>query len=125
MSEVIALFQAGRFMEVLDALGVHHVDPAILSGTMDGYIQPDIVQVMDIVWPEALSLALVIAHGSTHLYQQRYPWGGLGLEVMAAWTEYLLCFLLGVEPPPDTVNRLEGWLDAIYEDELDALGLVK
>jgi len=115
------------FDRLLTALGVNYVKATPLTqwGTMDGTIPPSVVLVNDVLYSSPEALAVITLHGAMHLYQQKFPWGGLGIEVMAHTVELVFMLLTGIGgyDMVITMNRLTGYHNSILDDAKVALGL--
>ena len=100
-------FGDGGAHRLLAALGVRYVRGDWKSPypnlTEDGQdLATGSVLINDREWPMVVFPSLlpaVILHGAIHLYQQKHPWGGWGLEVMA-YTGDLLFHMLNGENIP-------------------------
>lgn len=118
-----------RFSLVLKHLGVKYIRPAFLTGTIDGQELPDKVLLQNTTWPPGSSYASTAIHGAIHLEQQRHPWGGLGLEIMAHTAELLFLLLLDKDMQDYAVRvqlaRLEYYLKKILDAEVKMLEGVK
>uniref|UniRef100_A0A6M3L6C2 Uncharacterized protein n=1 Tax=viral metagenome TaxID=1070528 RepID=A0A6M3L6C2_9ZZZZ len=126
MKDAAADFGQTGFLRILARLGATSISPKALTGTIDGYEQPNRVFVQDMIWPVGPSLSSTALHGAVHLFQQRYPWGGSGLEVMAHTAELLFLFHLGYKVGDYEVriqmDRLRFYLDRILDAEMKLLG---
>ncbi len=127
IDEAMRLTVQTRFALVLKHLGVKYITPAFLTGTIDGQELPDKVLIQNTIWPSGTNYASTAIHGAIHLEQQRHPWGGSGLEVMAHTAELMFLLLLDKDMADYDVkvqmDRLQFYMDRILDAEKKLIGL--